>query len=430
MHPNDHKDATKDRSIIKLSSPEIMVYPMVQHLGAPCTPCVSVGDTVFAGQKIGDSDAYVSAPVHSTVSGVVKAIEKRRHPNGNMVESVVIENDGEYKIYPEIRIYDDLDKLTKEEKIALIREAGVVGMGGACFPTFIKMSPPADKKVDFIIINGSECEPYLTSDDRVMIEASLPVFEGLKIAMDILEVDKAYIGIEENKPYAIRTMKELSNDYPGVEVKVLKTKYPQGSEKHLIKAITGREVPSGKLPVDVGVVVNNIDTCTAIYNAVTFHSPVMSRIVTVSGSGIKNPSNFRVRIGTPFEYVIEKAGGFKEGVKKVVMGGPLMGIAQFDMTVPVIKGTSGILALTDEELNYKNSSPCIRCGKCVERCPMNLMPLYLNTYASEKNIDKCLEYNIMDCIECGICTYTCRCEQHPSQSIKLMKAEIRRKQVK
>lgn len=432
MHPHDFKHMTENKSIIDISAPSVMVYPMVQHIGAPCTPCVKVGDLVCVGEKIGDSTSFVSAPVHSSVSGKVVAVENRRHPNGKMVECVVVENDEQYTVYKDIHPYDNTEKLTKEEKINLIREAGVVGMGGACFPTFIKLSPPKDKHIDLCIVNGAECEPYLTSDHRVMIEAPVPVFEGLKIIMNILNVKKGYIGIEENKPVAIKTMKEVAKSYPGIEVKVLKTKYPQGSEKHLIKALTGREVPSGKLPADAGVVVNNIDTCTAVYNAIAFHQPVLSRIVTVSGSGIENPSNFRVPVGTSFEYVIEKAGGLKEGVKKVVMGGPMMGIAQFDLSVPVVKGTSGILAFTDKELEFKNTSPCIRCGKCVQRCPMNLMPLYLNTYAALKDVDKCLEYNIMDCIECGICTYTCRCEQHPSQNIKLMKAEIaaRRKQVK
>ncbi len=432
LHPNDGKEATENKSIITLAAPTEMVYPMVQHIGAPCTPCVAVGDTVTVGQKIGDSDAFVSAPVHSTVSGTVKAVEPRRHPNGRMVESIVVENDGLYTLHPDIHPYADTDKLTREEKISLIREAGVVGMGGACFPTFIKLSPPADKKIDVCIVNGAECEPYLTSDHRVMIESPVPVFEGLKIIMEILGVDKGYIGIEENKPEAIKTMRSLEKDYEGISVKVLKTKYPQGSEKHLIKALTGKEVPSGKLPADVGVVVNNVDTCTSVYNAVTRHEPLLSRIVTVSGSGINKPSNFRVPIGTPFEYVIQAAGGIKDETRKVVMGGPMMGVAQFDLSVPVVKGTSGILALTDRELKFKNTTPCIRCGKCVQRCPMNLMPLYLNAYAAAKDTAKCLEYNIMDCIECGICSYTCQSEQHPTQNIKLIKAEIAaaRKQVK
>lgn len=433
IHPNDGKKSTENKPIVQLNAPEEMVFPMVQHIGAPCTPCVAVGDDVAVGQKIGDSDAFVSAPVHSSVSGKVKAIEPRRHPNGNMVQCVIIENDGLNTVHPDIHPYTDADGLSVSDMIKLVREAGIVGMGGAAFPTHIKLSPPEDKKIDLCIVNGAECEPYLTSDHRVMIETPEYVCKGITLIMKILGVNKAYIGIEENKPEAISAMKACAKAYDGVEVKVLKTKYPQGSEKHLIKALTGREVPSGKLPADVGVVVNNIDTCTAVYNAIAFRRPLISRIVTVSGSGIKEPTNFRVPVGTPFQYVIDSAGGFNDGVEKVIMGGPMMGVAQFDMSVPVVKGTSGILAFTSKEITPKKNAPCIRCGKCVSNCPMNLMPLYINAYAQMGDVDKCLEYNIMDCISCGICTYTCQSEQLPSQNIKRIKDEIvkrSRKQVK
>lgn len=432
IHPSDGKAATEKKAIVDLAPAKEMVFPMVQHIGAPCTPCVQVGDAVVVGMKIGEGQGFVSAPVHSSVSGTVKAIEPRRHPNGNMVQCVIVENDGLDNTDPSIHLYDDVQNLTKEEMLNLVHEAGVVGMGGAGFPTHVKLSPPADKKIDVCIVNGAECEPYLTSDHRVMIETPDKVLNGTSLIMKILGVDKAYIGIEENKPEAISVMKEAVKAFEGIEVRVLKTKYPQGSEKQLIKALTGREVPSGGLPADAGVVVNNIDTCKAVYDAIVYRRPLMSRIVTVSGSGINEPANYRVPVGTPFEYVIEASGGLKEGVKKIVMGGPMMGIAQFDLSVPVVKGTSGILAFTDTELASKNYSPCIRCGKCVENCPMGLMPLYINAYARAGDVDKCIEYNIMDCISCGICSYTCQCEQLPTQNIKKIKDEIikRRKQGK
>lgn len=427
IHPGDHKAETEHKPIVQLSPSDVMVYPMVQHIGAPCKPLVVVGDRVLMGQKIGDADAFVSSPIHSSVSGVVKAIEKRRHPNGNLVESVVIENDGLDEAVPEIHPYDDYAALDRGDKLRLVREAGIVGMGGAGFPTQIKLAPPAGTHVDCVIVNGAECEPYLTSDHRVMVETPKLVLDGLSMIMDILGVTQGYVGIEENKPDAISAMQQAAGAYPGIAVKTLRTKYPQGSEKHLIKAITGREVPSGKLPADVGVVVNNVDTCTAVYHAIASRRPVMSRVVTVSGSGVVQPSNFRVRIGTPFADVLAHAGGLRDNVRKVLVGGPMMGIAQFDLNVPVVKGTSAILAFTEREVTDKTDAPCIKCGKCVEKCPMGLMPLFLNAYARKGDLEKCQEYHIMDCIECGVCSYLCQCERHPSQAIKIAKQQITRR---
>jgi len=301
-HPADHKAETMDLPIEDLMPSKIMVYPMSQHIGAPCSPAVRIGDRVLLGQKIGDSEAFVSAPIHSTVSGKVVAIEKRPHPNGTNVLSVVIENDFEDEMYEEIKNLNDYDSLSREEKLNRIKDAGVVGLGGATFPTFIKLNPPADKKIDCCIVNGAECEPYLTSDYRVMLETPDLALEGLKITMDILGVKKGYIGIENNKPEAIKIMTEHARKYEGITVCALKTKYPQGSEKHLIKAITGREVPSGKLPADAGVVVDNIDTYTAIRNAVMMKKPILTRIVTLSGSAIfvilSQPTNAQSQIDT------------------------------------------------------------------------------------------------------------------------------------
>ena len=425
LHPNDHKGDTKDCAVIDLKASEIMVFPLSQHIGAPCEPTVEVGQKVFAGEKIGDSGAFVSAPVHSSVSGTVKAIEPRLHPSGKMVMSVIIENDFEYKEHPDIYKREDISSLTTKEKLDIIREAGLVGLGGATFPTHIKLNPPEDKNIDCLIINGAECEPYLTSDYRVMMETPALIFKGIELIKDILGVKKCYIGIENNNPEAISVMATNAKSYPGTEIVPLKTKYPQGSEKHLIKAITGREVPSGKLPADVGVVVNNIDTCTSVYNALMYRRCVMTRVITVSGSGVKKPSNFRVRIGTPFKDVLTAAECDFESTKKVIMGGPMMGMAQYNLDVPTIKGTSALLAFTEEELSDRKTVNCVKCGDCVAHCPMGLTPALLNSYAKTNDFEMLTKLNIMDCIECGICSYTCQCRNPITQNIKTAKAKMR-----
>ncbi|MBE7052156.1 MAG: electron transport complex subunit RsxC [Ruminococcaceae bacterium] len=423
-HPHDCKQFTQDKPIVKMEPSKIMVYPMSQHIGAPCTPTVKVGDSVLMGQVIGESDAFVSAPVHSTVSGKVVAVEKRLHTNGTNVMSVVIENDFQDTKVDTIKEYDDENTLTRQEKLDLVKKAGIVGLGGATFPTHIKLNPPADKKIDTFVINGAECEPYLTSDYRVMLETPVLVFEGIKQIMSILGVKKACIGIENNKPEAIDIMTKLSKNYEGVEVCPLKTKYPQGSEKHLIKAITGREVPSGKLPADVGVVVDNIDTCTAVYNAIKFRQPVFTRVVTVSGMAVKNPGNYYVRLGTGFDDILKTAEYDEEKTVKVIAGGPMMGLAQSSLNVPAIKGTSAVLALTKEEVNLDEEVACTRCGKCVSKCPMGLMPVQLNSFAKIGDMETCLKYDVMDCIECGVCSFTCPSGNHITQRIKLAKRKI------
>lgn len=425
LHPNDHKGDTQNCAIEEIKASDIMVYPMSQHIGAPCEPVVSVGQTVLAGEKIADSDAFVSCPIHSSVSGVVKAIEPRLHPNGKKVMSIVIENDFNYTEHPDIYERLDADTLTKKEKLDIIREAGLVGLGGATFPTHIKLNPPEDKKIDCLIVNGAECEPYLTSDYRVMLETPSLIFKGIEYVKDILGVSICKIGIENNKPEAIASLTELSKSYPVTEVVSLKTKYPQGSEKHLIKAITNREVPSGKLPADVGVVVINIDTCTSVYNALKYRKCVMTRVVTVSGSGIGKPSNFRVRIGTAFNDVLKNAECDFENTKRIIMGGPMMGISQFSLDVPTIKGTSAILAFTESEISNEKTVNCVRCGDCVAHCPMGLLPAQFLAYTKNGNDDMLQKLNIMDCIECGICSYTCQCRNPITQKIKTAKAKLR-----
>ncbi len=423
-HPEEHKKITENIPIKEIKPSEIMIYPLSQHIGAPCSPCVNVGDEVKVGQIIGDSEAFVSAKVHSTVSGKVKAIEPRLHPNGNKVLSVVIENDFLDTKCDHIKEYDDENTLSVSEKIELIKNAGIVGHGGATFPTHIKLSPPPDKKIDSFIVNGAECEPYLTSDYRVMLENPQDVINGILQIMHILGVNKTYIGIENNKPEAIKIMREYAKKHQGIEVCALKTKYPQGSEKHLIKAITGREVPSGKLPADVGVVVDNIDTCTAVYNAIKFRQPALSRVVTVSGLAVKNPANFRVRIGTSFRDIFSFAQLDEENTAKIIMGGPMMGIAQTSIDVPSIKGTSALLGLTKEEAELSPETPCTRCGKCVEKCPMGLMPVQINSYAKIGDMETCEKYDALDCIECGVCSFTCPSGNHITQRIKLAKKQI------
>ena len=422
IHPNDKKIYTQDKPIVEINASKEMVYPLSQHIGAPCDPIVNVGDTVTVGQKIADSSAFVSAPIHSTVSGTVTKIEKRRHPNGQMVNSIIIENDDLNTLSSNIYRRDGFENLSKEEKLAIIRECGLVGLGGAGFPTHIKLNPKG--KIESVIINAAECEPYLTSDYRVMMETPFLVVEGLKFIMNIVDCDKGYIAIENNKPEAIKKLKEASKKYKNIEVVTLKTKYPQGSEKHLIYAVTKKEVPSGKLPADVGVVVQNVDSACAVYNAAIFRQPVLSRVVTVSGGSIDNPSNFRVKLGTSFEDVIQNAGEFIGNVRKIVMGGPMMGIAQQDTNTPVIKTTSAILAFDESEIYKKEKSPCLRCAKCVNACPMHLLPLTLSEAALNEDFASLKKLGALDCIECGICSYICPSDRGCTQSIKVGKQKL------
>ncbi len=421
IHPHDNKHATENVDIVKIEVPDRLIFPLQQHIGAPCEPIVAVGDEVKLGQKIAASKAFISAPIHTSVSGKVVAIEPVLHPIGTKVMAIIIENDGLDTLHDSVKPKGKLEDLDPKQIINIVREAGIVGMGGAAFPTYVKLSPPPDKKIEHIIINGAECEPYLTSDHRVMLETPEEVITGLKIIMKVFGLKKGYIGIEENKQDAIKVMKEHVSKAEGIEVVVLKTKYPQGAEKQLIKVITGKEVPSGGLPADVGAVVNNIDTCTAIARAVTTGMPLTRRIVTVAGSAVKEPRNYHVRIGTPFRVLFEKSGGFIEEPAKIIMGGPMMGIAQHSIDVPVIKGTSGLLAFMEKDVALQPENACIRCGKCVQACPMNLLPLYLNAHANKDDLDKAEEYHVVDCIECGSCSYVCPSKRHLVQTIRVAK---------
>ena len=425
IHADDMKEETAGKPIINLPAPEVMIYPMQQHLGAPAQPCVNVGDRVLMGQKIGEAQGYVSANIHSSVSGTVEAIEQRLHPNGSMVTTIVIANDGKDELHPDIKPREDAESLSAKEIVDIVRDAGVVGMGGATFPTHVKLSPPPDKNIEYVIINGAECEPYLTSDHRAMLETAGEIIAGLKLLMKIFNLKTGYIAIEENKPDAIEHMMEWAARETEVVIKVvkLKTKYPQGSEKHLIKAVTGREVPPGKLPMDVGVIVDNVDTAAAIARAVYMGEPVLKRIVTVGGDCIQNPSNFRVRVGTSVEYVLEKSGTFKKTPAKIIMGGPMMGFCLTETNVPIIKGSAGILAFGAAVSKAHAPGSCLRCGRCVTGCPMNLLPNVLKSASMAGDMEKLEKLNIMDCLACGSCTYVCPTEQNPLQYIKTGKAK-------
>jgi len=425
IHPDDMKAATCGKPIIDLPASKEMVYPLQQHIGAPAAPCVSIGDRVLLGQKIAEAGGVVSAHIHSSVSGTVTAIEPRLTISGIKVNSIVIENDGLDEVSDNIQP-KSWQEMSAKEIVDAVREAGIVGLGGATFPTHVKLSPPPDKKIKYVIINGAECEPYLTSDHRAMLETPDEIIEGIKILMKVFDLKTGYVGIEENKPDAIKTMTEYAQKEKDCKIEIvkLKTKYPQGSEKHLIKAVTGREVPSGKLPMDVGAVVDNIDTCAAIARVFMYGAPLLKRIVTVSGDCIENPSNFRVRIGTNIEDLIEKCGGLIKPAVKVIVGGPMMGIAISDTNIPVIKGSSGLLALSEEALPKKTPQNCLRCGKCVEGCPMNLLPNAIKEAVRAENMEKLEKLNIMDCIQCGSCTYVCPAEQTPLQYIRTGKTKL------
>lgn len=423
IHPPHLKKATENLAVERSQEPEMVYIPMQQHIGAPCEPIVKVGDTVKVGQKIGEAKAFVSAPIHSSVSGKVKKIQKLDTPTGNAI-TVVIESDGKNEIDESVKPKGDIKNLSKEEIISIIKESGITGMGGAGFPTHVKLSPPPEKKIDTVILNGAECEPYLTADHRLMLEKPEMVIKGLKAIMKAVDVKKGYIGIENNKPDAIEIMTKAAYNDETVEVIPLKTKYPQGDEKRLIHSITEREVPAGALPMDVGVVVNNVGTAYAIANAIETGMPLVERIATITGSGIKNPKNLLIKVGTPFKEIIDQCGGFKDKPGKVIMGGPMMGMAQFTIEIPAIKGTSGILVLDEIDSKIPDPSPCIRCGKCVDICPVNLQPLFISKLSLKKMYDEAEGYNPLSCIECGSCSFICPSKRPLLQSIRVAKREI------
>ena len=423
VHPPENKIQTENMAVEEVKAPKMLYVALLQHIGAPLDPIVAVGDRVLKGQKIADSQAFMSSPIHSPVSGTVKRIEDHVFPLMGRIKTVIIEND-------EQETWDELSKIEKWENVdrrtllTMIREKGIVGIGGASFPTHIKLDPPADAKIDTLLLNGAECEPYLNSDNRLMIENPEKIINGIKIIKKILRVNRAIVGIEENKPEAIASMRKAVEG-TGIEIAPLKTKYPQGGEKQLIKAVLDRQVPSGKLPSAVGVVVQNTGTAAAIYDGIVNGIPLIEKVVTVSGKGIINPKNVKIAIGTPFSYLLDYCGVNREVVDKLVMGGPMMGMAQFSEEAPVIKGTSGLLALTKEETNPYKTRACIGCGKCVEACPMGLEPLMFARLAAFEQWEQLKEYSLMDCIECGSCAYICPANRPLTEAIKIGKSKLR-----
>ena len=418
IHPDDGKSLAKDKAIVDVKPKGDLVYPVSQHIGAPANPVVAVGDHVLKGQMIAEAGGFVSAPIYASVSGTVKAIAPHLNPTGGRVNSIVIENDGEYKEveYPAVTPLEDM---SKEDILNAIGTAGVVGMGGAGFPTRVKLSPKEPEKIDYIIANCAECEPYITADYRTMIETPEKLVGGMKIILRLFDNAKGIFGVEDNKPDCIEKLRELTKDEPRMEVLALKTKYPQGAERQLIYANTGRYVNSKMLPADAGCIVHNVDTIVSIYEAVIEGRPLYTRIVTITGDAIENPCNLMVRIGTNCQELIEAAGGFKDGVvpEKVISGGPMMGKALFSLDVPATKGVSALLCMTHDEVADLEPSNCIRCGRCVDVCPGRIVPSMLASLAEHGDTEGFLAHNGMECCECGCCSYVCPAKRHLTQTI-------------
>src|SRR6056297_3143390 len=423
IHPEYHKELTKDEPLRKAKRPKEIVIPLQQHIGAPLKPIVEKGDHVKKGQKIGDTDSFVAAPVHSSVSGTVKAIEKVRTPAGQKTLSVIIEADKEDVFDDSLKSDKEIEQLSSKEIIDIIREAGIVGLGGAMFPTHVKLSVPDDKNVEYFILNGIECEPFLNADNRMMIERSKDIVEGMKLMMKAAGVKKGFIGIEDNKPRAISNMKKAVEDEANLEIKVFETKYPQGGEKMLIKAALGREVPAGGLPLDVGCIVNNISTAVAVLEAVTEGKPLIERTITITGEGIMEPCNLYYRLGTRIKDLIEEAGGYDGDPGKIILGGPMTGSAQHSTAVPTVKGTSGIIVLHKESVAKFDPKPCIKCARCVDSCPMSLLPLKLSDLSQYERYDELDEYDVQSCIECGSCSYICPADRPLLDYIRIGKME-------
>lgn len=422
IHPSGNKALTEHLPLEQMPTPKLILLPLAQHLGKQAKPIVKKGVEVAAGTLIAEADGFISAPVHSSIAGAVVSISKEPHPGGFPRETIIINSNGkdEKFLFPP----SDTESISADEIRQRVAEAGIVGQGGAAFPTAVKLNPPKDVKIDAVILNGCECEPYLTRDFRLMVEKPEGIIGGLKLIMKALGVEKGVIGIEDNKPEAISILSKLTASENKIEVAAVKTKYPQGAEKMLIKAVTGREVPPGKLPLDVGIVIQNIGTALAIWNAVVKGEPLITASITVTGKGIVTPKNLVVFVGTPLLDVLEYCGGLKEDAEKIIVGGPMMGVAQYDLSVPIMKATSGIVVLTHSEVKRNSETPCLRCGQCIEACPIHLVPTKLARYAQLKRFEDAEKLGITVCMECGTCAFTCPANIPLVQWIRLGKQTV------
>ena len=423
VHPYDGKDLSKDKPILEVQPKGNLVYPLSQHIGAPAKPIVAVGDRVLVNQKIAEAGGFVSAPVYASVSGTVKAIEPKLVSTGSMVNSIIVENDGQYEEAEGLPV-KPLEEMTREEKINIIKEAGIVGMGGAGFPTHVKLSPKEPEKIEYVIVNAAECEPYITADYRRMLENGDKLVAGLKISLSLFPNAKGIIGIEDNKMDCVKHLQELTKDEPNIEVLALKTKYPQGAERQLIYATTGRAINSKMLPADAGCIVDNVETVISIYRAVAEGKPLTSRVVTITGQAITDPKNFLAPIGMNFNELIEAAGGYKSEPEKLISGGPMMGFAMYSTDCPVTKTSSALLAFTEDEVSRYAETACINCGRCVSVCPSRIVPSRLADY-SQNGVPELFEkWEGLECIECGSCSFVCPAKRPLAQAIRSMKKTV------
>ncbi len=423
-HPYEGKELSMDSPIRVMMPKEELVFPMSQHIGAPATPVVAVGDTVKMGQLIGEASGFISANIVSSVSGTVKKIEPRLLSSGAKATCVVIENDGEYTPVDGLGETRDYTKLSKEEIRAIIKDAGIVGMGGAGFPTNVKVTPKNEDEIDYVIINGAECEPYLTSDYRLMLERAEDLVTGLKVVVSLFDKAKGVIAIEDNKPKAIAKLQYLTQEEPNLEVKVLKTKYPQGAERQIIYVTTGRRIYSKMLPADAGCIVDNVQTVLAIHDAVCKCTPSMSRVVTLTGDAMAEPQNYEVKFGMSHSELLKEAGGLKCEAKKLISGGPMMGMAMYDLDTPVTKTSSSILAMSEDEVERSEPTNCIRCGRCATVCPSHLVPQMMAQAVERDDMEAFQGLNGMECYECGTCTYVCPAKRRLTQLFKQARREV------